>query len=512
MRLAATLAVLAAVAVTTATADVRFRLDRTAPAAAARVATPASAPGGACAGKTWCAEVVVTNGGDAEVAVDVRDTPLEGFVTRRGALRAVDDATGEELEYAGPLAKRLAAPAEERHLVRIRPGQAVAAAIDLSEAFVFEAGRSYTVTLEPGALGAAHRATSARRKDTRGHSFVAGATSVAPHARRHAAREPEAESRARTARYGAIKCSSSQQSTLDVAVRNVATGLATAYDEYIVQGKCQGTDFREYFGFPTYQTYRKVSSTLQNGKTLLAGSDFSVDCSLDPPCADGIFAFVYPTDRKHVIYTCNVFWSPQTSVDVVFNSKPGTLLHEATHFNDVGGTDDHAYGPDACRNLAQTDTSKATTNADSYEYFMEFIPDAAEATCNPCVQSSSANTCSSCTVITGCGFCNATRSCAAGDGFGPYSELCASDWLPDGDCETKDAGDVSRGGGNNAPEEVGEGVGGVVLVGVLAAGAAFLYQRCKKGGLGVPGTQSDETLATNADPGDDGDDEGVRAH
>ena len=37
----------------------------------------------------------------------------------------------------------------------------------------------------------------------------------------------------------------------------------------------------------------------------------------------------------------------------------------------VAGTQDYAYGQTACRNLAITNPTNATKNADSHEYFAE---------------------------------------------------------------------------------------------------------------------------------------------
>jgi uncharacterized Zn-binding protein involved in type VI secretion len=87
----------------------------------------------------------------------------------------------------------------------------------------------------------------------------------------------------------------------------------------------------------------------------------------DPP-SDNTFAYVYPTDTEHKIYLDGAFDSaPATGVD----SKAGTLTHEMSHFNDVGGTVDNVYGRDGALALAQTDPAAALQNADSFEYFME---------------------------------------------------------------------------------------------------------------------------------------------
>ena len=56
------------------------------------------------------------------------------------------------------------------------------------------------------------------------------------------------------------------------------------------------------------------------------------------------------------------------------DSKAGTLIHEMSHFTVVAGTDDHAYGQTAARNLAKSNPKLAVDNADSHEYFAENTP------------------------------------------------------------------------------------------------------------------------------------------
>lgn len=47
------------------------------------------------------------------------------------------------------------------------------------------------------------------------------------------------------------------------------------------------------------------------------------------------------------------------------------MIHEFSHFSDVVGTDDYAYGTDECLALAKSDTESALMNGDSHEYFIE---------------------------------------------------------------------------------------------------------------------------------------------
>lgn len=82
-----------------------------------------------------------------------------------------------------------------------------------------------------------------------------------------------------------------------------------------------------------------------------------------------VYAYVYP-NKDDKIYLGNAFDKAPPTGD---NSKAGTLVHETSHFDSVGGTADEDYGHEACEDMAETDPKKAQNNADSYEYFTEDV-------------------------------------------------------------------------------------------------------------------------------------------
>ncbi|WP_165760417.1 M35 family metallo-endopeptidase [Niastella populi] len=53
------------------------------------------------------------------------------------------------------------------------------------------------------------------------------------------------------------------------------------------------------------------------------------------------------------------------------DSRPGILIHEISHFKNVGRTVDHADGEVKSLDLAIKNPKDALFNADSFEYFME---------------------------------------------------------------------------------------------------------------------------------------------
>ncbi|KAF8602322.1 zincin [Ceratobasidium sp. AG-I] len=94
---------------------------------------------------------------------------------------------------------------------------------------------------------------------------------------------------------------------------------------------------------------------------------FQFDCSCNQ--AD-TYAYVYP-NKFPTVYFCGAFWrAPVNGTD----SKAGTIVHEGTHFTNIGSTDDYAYGQTGAKNLAKSDPDRGVMNADSHEYFSENNP------------------------------------------------------------------------------------------------------------------------------------------
>jgi hypothetical protein len=88
------------------------------------------------------------------------------------------------------------------------------------------------------------------------------------------------------------------------------------------------------------------------------------------PSKPNIFAYVYPNDKSHTIYIDTAFCSAANTGQ---DSRAGTLCHEMSHFNDIGATKDHIYGADNAKKLAKDNSTKALSNADNFEYYMENV-------------------------------------------------------------------------------------------------------------------------------------------
>jgi peptidyl-Lys metalloendopeptidase len=127
---------------------------------------------------------------------------------------------------------------------------------------------------------------------------------------------------------------------------------------------------KKWFGSVDEATRKRLQDRID--KSLALNSKVTVD-NFHPasPSQPGRFAYVYPNDKDHKIYLDEAFdHAPATGTD----SRAGTLTHEMTHFSDSGGTDDHVYGANNAKVLAQSHPDTAMDNADNHEYYLENAP------------------------------------------------------------------------------------------------------------------------------------------
>ena len=130
---------------------------------------------------------------------------------------------------------------------------------------------------------------------------------------------------------------------------------------------------QKWFGSSDEAVRQKMLDRATNARNKLAsfGPDNFVPAEAGQ---EDCYAYVYPNDDTKM-YLGNDFESaPLTGA----NSKAGTMVHESSHYNTVGGTDDEeladgttAYGHDNAQQLAREDPAKAQNNADSFEFFVE---------------------------------------------------------------------------------------------------------------------------------------------
>lgn len=126
-------------------------------------------------------------------------------------------------------------------------------------------------------------------------------------------------------------------------------------------------DFKTWFGTTNEADREIIRDRIDKTLALNKSYDISKFQPSSPKNKDA-YAYVNPNDAEHRIYLGDPFWSaPATGAD----SKAGILSHEMSHFNDVGGTDDFAYGADDAKQLAKDNPAQALHNADNFEFYLE---------------------------------------------------------------------------------------------------------------------------------------------
>jgi hypothetical protein len=113
------------------------------------------------------------------------------------------------------------------------------------------------------------------------------------------------------------------------------------------------------------KNFRAVSAGLDQRDPRLV-----YECNRADACRSGMFAYVrWGGAARETMGFCPAFFrADRTGQD----SQGGIVVHEMSHL--ALGTQDHAYQPRGVEALAKDDPRAAQMNADSYEYFAEFLP------------------------------------------------------------------------------------------------------------------------------------------
>ncbi len=300
----------------------------------------------------------LTNTGDQTLTILRWDTPLEAvlssdvFVIGGGDV----DYTGRHIKRATPLA---------RDFLDLAPGQAVRASLALNRFYDIIDHARYEVSFN-GAV-----------------SYTAAVSKHLDHRQRLAAMQSAwmstgsvwvdlapAPPTASALPAGYRFCSVDQQAQIGVALDASESLTVTARDALRNLSEAERSSsprYHHWFGAYTASRYSAVEEGISNAADVMANQVINFNCD----CDEGAFAYVFPNDPFN-IYLCRAFWSASvTGTD----SQAGTILHELSHFPEIKGTDDHAYGQSAAVALARTDPDRAINNADSFEYFVENTPD-----------------------------------------------------------------------------------------------------------------------------------------
>lgn len=290
-------------------------------------------------------------------------------------LRGVDEnifqitRDGQEVGYIGRLFKWATPRAED--FIRIPAGRSVSARVELSSVYDISRSGEYSIQYRVP-VREALRATGAKVAAAKlGHIESNVLTLGIERDERLIAQAPVdvpgpslIVDGYRTPTF--TSCSSTRQSSLVTALSN-AQSISLKARDYLNNlsstARPTNTAYRTWFGSYTTSRYSTVQSHYSNIYSSFVNQTYNFNCS----CTSSAYAYVY-ANQPYRVYLCNAFWNaPSLGID----SKAGTLVHEASHFTVLGGTQDYVYGTSGAQSLATSNPDRAVMNADNHEYFAE---------------------------------------------------------------------------------------------------------------------------------------------
>lgn len=291
-------------------------------------------------------------------------------------LRGVDEnifqvtRDGKPVDYVGRLFKWATPQAED--FIRIPAGRSVSARVELSSVYDISRSGEYSIQYRVPVREALRVAGTKVAAAKLGHIESNVVTLGIERDERLIAQAPVLDAPTPGILVGEYRtptftsCSSSRQSSLITALGNAQT-ISQKSRDYLnnvpVASRPTNTAYRTWFGAYTSSRYSTVQSHYSNIYNSFVNQTYNFNCS----CTSSAYAYVY-ANQPYRVYLCNAFWNaPSLGID----SKAGTLVHEASHFTVLGGTQDYAYGTSAAQSLANSNPSRAVMNADNHEYFAE---------------------------------------------------------------------------------------------------------------------------------------------
>jgi uncharacterized Zn-binding protein involved in type VI secretion len=128
-------------------------------------------------------------------------------------------------------------------------------------------------------------------------------------------------------------------------------------------------DFKEWFGYMDEQRIQIVTNRIERALAIsqsLTINDF--DVIADEFARSKLLAIVNLWDEFHTVYIGDLFGELKDS-DI--QTCADILVHEISHFWDVGHTIDFDYGKEQCLFLSENHSTRAFYNADNFMYFIK---------------------------------------------------------------------------------------------------------------------------------------------
>lgn len=158
----------------------------------------------------------------------------------------------------------------------------------------------------------------------------------------------------------------------DEAIKTSQADAVAALDKRIADldnwDPATEASFKRWFGETTPEARAKMRERMVKARDRLNGFDLD-----NYESDDDAYAYVYPDDDETMYLGEGFADAPEKGRD----SRAGTMVHEASHYDSVGGTDDvehdggKVYGEAGAEKLAKDDPANAQHNADNFEYFVE---------------------------------------------------------------------------------------------------------------------------------------------
>lgn len=161
-----------------------------------------------------------------------------------------------------------------------------------------------------------------------------------------------------------------QENTLSKAFSHTKRMVHSALEK--LKTSPPDVNYEMNFGEPTPENIKEVERVLTNMDKSMAHDQYTfkaAEPSSQVPENFEAYVNTHDSDHPHEIYVTPKFWNhaPET------NYTEEVIAHEISHFKDIGGTEDRAYGPMESWLLAPSD---ALRNADSYGMFVQHQPTA----------------------------------------------------------------------------------------------------------------------------------------
>ena len=159
-------------------------------------------------------------------------------------------------------------------------------------------------------------------------------------------------------------CSASQRNFINETLGRSEVAVADVLSEMLELDPEQLNNsprYRAWFGEFDTARHDRVINTFQRMSDGLESQPMSFDCACILSGRESLFGFIRRAQPWRV-NLCPLFFS-------IPDEEIVTITHELSHFNEVGPTDDFAYGPAPVQSLAISQPEASVRNGDSYGYF-----------------------------------------------------------------------------------------------------------------------------------------------